>query len=176
MSQCTGAFWTQKVCDSQIFPANQPVIFTTDTDLTDEFMQQIHACAIYKQMDFGENLRHRKNYNELLRGLPGHVCSTIEPNNLPHDFHPPFLWWLGLHLGRAVVCSVHGIRPQAPECWWQTGNYKANNIWRGGLWDYPINKVTQRSANLHNVPVECGQWSVTQWRRGYASSKHPGPN
>lgn len=47
----------------------EPVIFTTDTGLIDEFMQQIHACAIYKQMDFGENLKHRKNDNELLWGF-----------------------------------------------------------------------------------------------------------
>lgn len=68
MSQCTGAFWTQKVFDSQIFTANQPVIFTADSGLIDEFMQQIHACAIYKQMDFGENLKHRENDNKLLWG------------------------------------------------------------------------------------------------------------
>lgn len=42
-------------------------------------MQQIHACAIYKQMDFGENLKHRKNDNELLWGFYSMSAQLLNP-------------------------------------------------------------------------------------------------
>lgn len=113
MSQFTGAFWTQKVCDSQIFTANQLVIFTTDTGLVDEFMQHIHACAIYKQIDFGENLKHRKNDNELLWGFKTMAAQRLNPTTFRMTSVHRF-WWLGLHLGRVAVCSVHVIKTTSP--------------------------------------------------------------
>lgn len=54
-----------------------------------------------------------------------------------------------------LLLPVRGIRPRDPGAAGdklETVQKAQEHMARGGLWDYPINKVTQRSVNLTSVP------------------------
>lgn len=156
-------------------------------------LQQIHACSFNEQEDFRETLANPKkkgDNNEPLcpLSLLGLVCRTAEPDNLPHDFRPLFRW-PSSHPGRAVVCSFQSAGLDLEPRGRLVTNWKLlkrpNSIWRGGgLWDYPINKVTQRSVNLTSAPstgarrraVTSSGGSGVGGSGGYVALRHPGPN